>query len=140
MDSAYVVTLPVLPDQCVVLADDANAVWSGLAGAAAAASCPNGRQRHDPRSHHDLAGRDELPIKLHQTERINCPYRQRSRGEPPAYPSEQRILHDPAPALIRPIHQESRPAAQLPRHRILQQQDPGRQPAVLAEDDLALHR
>ena len=133
MDSAYVVTLAVLPYQRVVLPYDANAVGSGIAGVATAASCPNGRQRYDARSHHDLASCDELPIKLHQTERINCPYCQWSRGEPPAYPSEQRILHDPAPAQIRPIHQEARPAAQLPRHRILQKQDAGRKSPVLSD-------
>jgi hypothetical protein len=43
MDSAYVVTLAVLPYQRVVLPYDANAVGSGIAGVTAAASCPNGR-------------------------------------------------------------------------------------------------
>jgi hypothetical protein len=43
MNSAYVVTLAVLAYQRIVLPYDANAVWSGLAGVTAAASCPNGR-------------------------------------------------------------------------------------------------
>jgi hypothetical protein len=43
MDSAYVVTLAVLPYQSVVLPYDANAMRSGIAGVTAAASCPNGR-------------------------------------------------------------------------------------------------
>ena len=140
MDPPYVVTLPVLAHECVILADDANSVWSSLAGAAPATNRPDGRQRHDPRRHHHLAGGDELPIKLHQTKRINSSYGQRASGEAAAYPSQQRILHDPAPALICPVHQESWPGAQLARHRVLQQQDPGRQHAILADDDLAFHR
>ena len=107
MDSTYVVTLPVLADECVILAHDANSVWSRLACAASATDRPDGRQRHDPRSHHDLAGGDELTIELHETKGINGPYSQRTSGEAAAYPSQQWIFHDPAPALIRPVHQES---------------------------------
>ena len=87
MDPPYIVTLPVLPDQRVVLTHDANPMRSSVAGAAAAARCPDGRKRHDTGSHHHLAGRDELSIKLHKTEWINRSYRQRASGEAAAYPS-----------------------------------------------------
>jgi hypothetical protein len=140
MDPPYVVTLSVLPNKCVVLPDDADSVWSSLAGAAPATNRPNRRQRNDPGSHHHLAGGDEPSIKLHQTKRINGSYRQRTSGEAASYPSEQWILHNAAPALICPVHEESWLGAQLARHRILEQQDPRRQYAILAEDDLAFHR
>ena len=106
----------------------------------AAADRADGRQRHDPRRHHHLAGRDELAVQLHQTERVDGSYGQRARGEAAAYPAEQRVLHHPPPAQIRPVHQESGAGAQLARHGVLEQQDPGRQPAILAEHDLAFHR
>ena len=34
MDPTYVVALPVLANECVILADDASTVWPSLAGAA----------------------------------------------------------------------------------------------------------
>jgi hypothetical protein len=140
VDPTYVVTLPVLADECVILADDANSVWSSFACAASAADRPDGWQRHDSRRHHNLAGGDELPIELHQTKCINSSYGQRPRREAAAYPSQQRILHYPSPALIRPVHQESWPGSELMWHRILEEQDSGGQPAILADGDLAFHR
>ena len=61
-------------------------------------------------------------------------------GEPTPNPAEQRILHHPTPAQVGLVDQEPRPAAELAGHRILQQQDRRRQPALLAEHDLAGHR
>ena len=106
----------VLAHKSVILADDADSVWSSFAGAASTANGPNRRQWHDPWGDHHLAGGDELPIQLHQAERITSTYGQRPRGEAAAYPSQQWILHNPAPGRIRPIHQESWPGAQLARH------------------------
>jgi hypothetical protein len=87
MDPPYIITLPVLPDQRVVLTNDANPMWSSVTGAAAAARCPDGRKRHDTGGHHHLAGSDELSIKLHKTEWVNRSYRQGASGEAAAHPS-----------------------------------------------------
>ena len=79
MDPPYVVTLPVFAYERVILADHAptQCGQSSLAGNTTTNRLDR-RQRHDPRSHHDLAGGDELPIQLHQTKRINSSYGQRA--------------------------------------------------------------
>jgi hypothetical protein len=116
VDPPYVVTLPVLPDQHVVLTHDANPMRSSVAGAAAATCGPDGWKRHDAGGHHHFAGGHELSIKLHKTEGVNRSNRQRPGGEAAAYPSQQRVLHDSTPPQIRPVHQEARPTAKLTGH------------------------
>ena len=116
MNPADVIALPVLTHQGVVLANHAHSVRPAFAGAAASANRSDRRQRHYPRSDHNFTGGDELPIKLHQAKGINGPYRQWAGGETAAYAPQQGILHDPAPAHIRPIHQESRPVTKLSRN------------------------
>jgi hypothetical protein len=99
----YVIALPVFPYQGIVLTHYAYSVRSALTRAAPATDCSDRRQRHYSRGHHNFAGSDELPIKLHQTEGIHRPYGQRPGGEPAANPPQQRILHDAAPPQIRSV-------------------------------------
>ena len=140
MDPAYVVALAVLADERVVLTDHADPMGARLTGAARATGRPDRRQRHDSRRDHHLAGRHELPVQLDQPERVGGADGQRPGREPAPHSAEKRILHHPTPALVGLVDQESRPAAQFAWHHILQQQDRSREPAVLTQNDLTLHR
>jgi hypothetical protein len=81
-----------------------------------------------------------LAIKLNQPEGVCRPNPERPGRKPASDPTEHWILHDAPPAQVRLVDQEARSRAELAWNGVLQQQDAGRQPAVLPNADLATHR
>jgi hypothetical protein len=139
VDAPHLVAATVLTDQGVVLAHDADPVRPRLARAAAPTRGAHRREGEDLGGDHDLAGGHELPVQLDEAEGVGGADPERSGGEAAADPAEHRVLDLAAPAQVGLVDEEPGSGAELARHLVLEHQDAGRQPAVLAEGDPTPH-
>jgi hypothetical protein len=131
-----VVAPPVLTDGDVLRAAAGEGAGPVVPGARPGPGERDRRQRQHRRGDHERRGALERAIDLHQPERIPEPDLHGADVEPTAHVRADVVGHRARPPRPHPVDHEPRARAEHDGHLLLEQQEAGRHPAVVAEVEL----